>query len=328
VVGKFSPLHLGHELLIRRAMTECDETILISYSRPELSGCEPARREQWLRARFPEATVLVLDGDVHPLPQNDADALVHRRYVGKLCVEVLGKTVDAVFTSEDYGDGFAEELGRYFSSRCGGAHHPVAHVLVDRARIAVPVSGTKIRSDPHALRAFMAGEVYASFVQTVCFIGGESSGKTTMARLMAERCATVWAPEYGRELWVEKSGALAYDDMARIATAQQQREDTLRREASRFLFCDTSALTTLFYSLEMFGTAEPSLARMAEREYDHVFLCAPGAILYEREIRREPGFRERQHDWYLAELDRRRITHTLLSGPVHHRIATVMSGAR
>ena len=324
VVGKFSPLHLGHELLIRRAMAECDETIIISYSRPELPGCEPARRERWLRARFPDATVLVLDGDVHELPDNDDDALLHRRFVGRLCLDVLDRTVDAVFTSEDYGDGFAEELSRYFAARLGAAR-PVAHVLVDRARAAVPVSGTKIRNDPHALRAFMHGEVYASFVRTVCFLGGESSGKSTMARAMAERCATVWAPEYGRELWVEKDGMLAYDDLARIASVQQRREDLLRRQASRFLFCDTSALTTLFYSRELFGTAEPQLERMAGRRYGHVFLCAPDFAFVQDGTRREPGFREQQHNWYLAELARRRIAYVLLNGPVEHRVATVLS---
>ena len=325
VVGKFSPLHLGHEFLIMRAMAECDETIIISYSRPELPGCEPVKRRQWLHARFPEATVLVLDGDVDALPHNDADALVHRQYVGKLCLDVLGRSVDAVFTSEDYGDGFAAELSRYFSARRGGEACPVAHVLVDKARVAVPVSGTKIRSDPHALRAFMAAEVYASFVRTVCFIGGESSGKSTMAQAMAERCQTLWAPEYGRELWVEQGGMLAYEDMARIARVQQAREDTLRQQASRFLFCDTSALTTLFYSHEMFGAAEPELERMAGRRYDHVFLCAPDFAFVQDGTRRELGFREQQHSWYLAELDRRRIAYTLLRGSVNQRISTVIS---
>lgn len=345
VVGKFSPLHLGHELLIRRAMEACGETIIISYSLPELQGCEPWKREQWLRARFPQARVLVLDGERHALPHNDADALAQREFVGRLCVDVLGTTVDAVFTSEDYGDGFAAELTRYFARRAcaeakrdagvrafavaqGCALAAVQHVCVDQARKAVPASGTLVRSDPHAHRAFLSPEVYSSFVQTVCFLGGESSGKTTMAAAMAARMETVWAAEYGRELWMEQDGRLAYADMARIAETQQRREDSQRLQARRYLFCDTSALTTLFYSGEMFGRAEPALERMAQRRYDHVFLCAPDFDFVQDGTRREAEFRQRQHSWYLAELARREISHALLEGPLQRRIATVLQCLR
>ena len=331
VVGKFSPLHHGHELLIRRALEQCDETVIISYSLPELPGCEPWKREQWLRARFPRARLLVLDGARHALPHNDADALVHREFVGQLCLEMLCTTVDAVFTSEDYGDGFAAELTRYFARRAyaaagadADARAEVRHICVDQARLAVPVSGTLVRSDPHAHRAFLSPEVYASFVQTLCFLGGESSGKTTMAETTAARLETVWAAEYGRELWVEQGGRLGYADMVRIGVAQQEREDRLRRQACRYLCCDTSALTTLFYSHEMFGEADPALERMAERRYDHVFLCAPDFAFVQDGTRREPEFRQRQHNWYLAELARREIPYVLLEGPELRRIDTVL----
>lgn len=324
VVGKFSPLHLGHELLIRRAMAASERTIIISYSSPELPGCEPHKREQWLRARFPEAAVLVLDGERHPLPHNDADALLHRRFVGQICLDLLDTAVDAVFTSEDYGDGFAEELGRYFAARRGGQHQ-VRHVMVDQARRAVPVSGTRVRADPHGLRDFLSDEVYASFVQTVCFLGGESSGKTTLTAAMAERMDTVWAEEYGRELWVARNGDLTYDDMLTIATVHQQREDQLRRQASRFLFCDTSALTTLFYCREMFGHAQPALEHAAERRYDHVFLCVPDFDFIQDGTRRDAAFSHRQHQWYMAELERRGIPYVLLEGPLQQRVAAVLA---
>ena len=59
VVGKFSPLHRGHELVIYRALEMCREVVLISYSKPEFPGCEAERREQWLADLFPKAIRLV-----------------------------------------------------------------------------------------------------------------------------------------------------------------------------------------------------------------------------------------------------------------------------
>src|SRR5204862_1150587 len=110
VVGKFAPLHRGHEFVLRRAEEMCDETLILSYSKPEFPGCEPERRERWLAEMFPKTRRLVLADSKVDLPRNDAADTVHRRFVGDVCVRILGGSVDAVFTSEDYGDGFAAEL--------------------------------------------------------------------------------------------------------------------------------------------------------------------------------------------------------------------------
>ena len=40
VVGKFSPLHRGHELVIGAAFAHCAEVVVLSYSRPEFPGSE------------------------------------------------------------------------------------------------------------------------------------------------------------------------------------------------------------------------------------------------------------------------------------------------
>jgi FAD synthase len=59
VVGKFAPLHRGHEHLIRHAFDASDEVVIISYCKPEFAGCGAERREQWLSKLFPAARILV-----------------------------------------------------------------------------------------------------------------------------------------------------------------------------------------------------------------------------------------------------------------------------
>ncbi|MCL2346548.1 MAG: adenylyltransferase/cytidyltransferase family protein, partial [Desulfobulbus sp.] len=61
VVGKFCPLHLGHEFLIGRAKALCDELIVLSYTEPGFDGYDSSRRENWLKARFPDVISLALD---------------------------------------------------------------------------------------------------------------------------------------------------------------------------------------------------------------------------------------------------------------------------
>lgn len=334
VVGKFAPLHRGHELVIRRALATCERVVIVSYSEPKFSRCEPEQREQWLAQAFPEALRLVVTPErlrQSPLasrgftsvPHNDADETLHRRFVFEVCANWLDVQVDAVFTSEDYGDGFARVLTECYRLTAPG-YPEVRHVCVDLARASVPISGTALRANVHDGRAFLSGHVYASFVERVVLLGGESSGKSTLTRALAQRFATAWVDEYGRELWERQAGQLSQSDLDHIAEEQARREQAALPSAHRYLFCDTSPLTTLLYSFAMFGSASEQLQRLAERRYAHTFVCAPDIPFEQDGTRRDPAFRDAQHQWTLAQLQRRGVAYAVLSGNVEERVLAVV----
>jgi NadR type nicotinamide-nucleotide adenylyltransferase len=333
VVGKFCPLHLGHELLIAQAQRQCGELLILSYAKPGFAGCETERRAFWLRQRFPgvashvidEATLAALCAArgvaTREVPPDAAPDDVHRHFVAWLLADVLAAPVDAVFTSEDYGDGFARVLAGRFGA-------PVRHVCVDRARRAVPVSGTQIRADPRAWRQYLSPPVIASLVppvSRVALLGAESTGKSTLAKALAEALGTVWAHEYGRELWEAKQGHLVFGDLPRIGRTQVEREETLAREARGVLICDTTPLTTALYSEALFGAVDEELRRLARRRYDLTFLCVPDFPLVQDGTRRDEAFRRFQHRWYLNALRREGIAHTLLAGPPEQRLAQAVA---
>ncbi len=334
VVGKFCPLHAGHELLINHALRCCDQVIVISYTKPEFDRCGPDNRERWITEVFPTVTLLVIDDArlerlclsqgiaTRLIPHNDAPASEHRELVAWLCLALLHTTIDAVFTSENYGDGFAQALTAYFHDH-GLTRSPVQHVCVDRDRAAVPVSGTLLRSEPDLRREFLAPIVYADFVRRVVILGGESSGKTTLAQALAHDFKTVWVPEYGRELWEQRSGRLLFEDMLLIARTQVIQEQLAAQRAQRWLFCDTSPLTTLFYSLHMFGKADTELERLAGRHYDDVLLCAPDYEFVQDGTRQDASFRMQQYHWYCRELEERHIRFCLIEGPLDQRLHMV-----
>lgn len=300
VVGKFAPLHLGHEQVIRAALAVCDRVVLLSYSRPEFPGCNPARRAAWLAGRFPETTRIVLDHATEPLPYNSDSDLTHRAFCAAILHRKLDRPIDAIFTSEDYGPGFAADLAR----RQG---LPVTHVSIDLARNVIPVSGTALRTHIHGLRRFLAPEVYATFIKRVGILGGESTGKSTLAEALAREFGTTHVAEYGRELWLERGGQLAYDDMLAIAIEQIRREEAalLDPATHRFLFCDTTPLTTLFYSHEMFDRAVPELEALARRHYHRLILCADDFPFAQDGTRGDAAFRTKGQNWYLDHLANR-----------------------
>lgn len=127
VVGKFAPLHRGHEFLINQALKCVDELIIISYSVPEFTNTHAKLRQRWLKNSFPTAQVIVLsEWDVQrlctefklPYASNIAHADIHRQF----CFQILNKYqlyITDVFSSESYGNGFAEHL-----TDCYRKHNP------------------------------------------------------------------------------------------------------------------------------------------------------------------------------------------------------------
>lgn len=330
VVGKFAPLHRGHELLLSRAFELCERVVVVSYCKPEIPGYGPDVRRAWLRSRFPGAELLVLgDGDcvAMTMPENDDPPTRHRRFVGHLCRDVVGVAVEAVFTSEAYGDPFAEELTAYYRER-DPAYPRVAHVSVDPARAEVPISGSRIRADVHAAREWLSPVVYASFVERVCLLGGESSGKSTLAAALARHFGTAFVPEYARELWNERGGRLAFEDMTHIVRRQLELEAQAALVARRYLFCDTSPLTTAFYSLDLFGRVEPEVEREAQRRYALAILCAPDIPFEQDGTRRDAAFRQRQHEFYLRRLAELGQPYVVVEGSVERRIRMVEDALR
>lgn len=135
VVGKFCPLHMGHEFMINTAMRNVDRLLIISYTSLDL-GIDAVTRQRMIKTRFPSAKVYCPEGG---FPIETAPEGLHREYCG-MVAEDMGLIPDVVFTSEQYGDGFAEHLSKMFGK-------PVHHFSVDRYRENVPISGTMLREN-------------------------------------------------------------------------------------------------------------------------------------------------------------------------------------
>lgn len=330
VVGKFAPLHKGHEALIAFAQALCDRLVILSYSKPELPGSLPERRDAWLAALYPDALRLVLDdaalaahaartGEASRiLPRNDAPDEEHRSFVAWVCLAMLGLTVDRVFTSEAYGEGFAASLARHFN-------HPVEHVMFDRSRTHVPISATRLRAEPALHHAYVSPAVRRDLVRRVTLVGGESTGKTTLAAALAQRLGTLWVPEYGRELWELRGGELLFEDLLAIAREQIAREDAALEGATGWLVCDTSPLVTMFYSESMFARVDPELGRLADRRYDATILCAADFVFVQDGTRQDDAFRDHQNRWYRDQLDRAEIPYSIVQGTPLARVDGAVS---
>src|ERR1017187_6620442 len=94
-------------------------------------------------------------------------------------------------------------------------------------------------------------------VKKFVVIGPESTGKSTLCRLLADTYHTAWVPEYARE-YLEKNGIeYTYDDLLDIANGQIDGETSFERHLSNhqppLLFCDTDLYVMKVWSEYVFN---------------------------------------------------------------------------
>ncbi|MFN0186583.1 MAG: AAA family ATPase [Aquabacterium sp.] len=162
-------------------------------------------------------------------------------------------------------------------------------------------------------------------VRRVCLLGGESSGKTTLAMALAQALGTVWVPEYGRERFAVLGPVFSPADLVETAEQQVQREEAALTGAQGWLVCDTSPLTTLVYGLVDHGEAAPALWTLAQRPYDRVLLCEPDFGFVQDGARRDHDFRARQHALHAQLLARFGMRWVAVRGEPAERLQTALA---
>ncbi|GGE49009.1 transcriptional regulator NadR [Halopseudomonas oceani] len=323
VVGKFSPLHSGHRYLIDTATAACEQVLLLSYSRPEFAGCTSALRQQWLNDGWPQHQCVVLDAAQAcrlglAMPDNDASDLPQRQFCAELIDRTLGEPVNAVFSSEDYGQGFADYLAAHWQ-------RPVDSVLVDRERQRYPISGSTLRAAPDA-NWQTADVLAAQRCQRIALIGAESTGKTSLGQWLAQHRGWRWVAEFGRQHWQDCDGVLTSDDLLHIARTQVELEDQAvalaLNDGQPAVVCDTTPLTTLIYHRLLFPEPPPDeLIALAERPYHQLWLCSADFPMVQDGTRSPETFRQQQQALYASELASRQLRPMRLQGSIKQRRA-------
>ncbi|MBO7746337.1 AAA family ATPase [Paenibacillus sp. MWE-103] len=310
-LGKFAPLHKGHQLLIETAIRETDDIIVVIYDCPETTDVPLHVRAGWIRALYPGVEVIeAWDG-----PNETGDTPEIKRLQERYILGLLnGRPVTHFYSSEFYGEHMSLALG-------------AADRRVDPDRRTVPVSGTMARNDPYGCRPHVSPVVYRDLVAKAVFLGAPSTGKTTLAAHMAQRMHTVWMPEYGREYWErhQVGRRLTPGQLEEIAAGHLEREDRLTLDAREVLFVDTNALTTHMFALDYHGGATPGLAAIADKaasRYDVFFLCGDD-IPYDDTWDRSGDVHRRVFQKRIAaDLHARRIPYVPLRGTLEERART------
>ena len=134
--------------------------------------------------------------------------------------------------------------------------------------------------------------------------GSESTGKTTLARALAEWLETAWVPEFSRSYAEAKAEPLAVADVDPIARGTIAAEEQGVRYARHgVLVLDTDLASTLVYARHYYDYSPAWVeAEWRARTPALYLLCHPDVPWVPDGVRDQPRERERLHDKFAARL--------------------------
>lgn len=160
----------------------------------------------------------------------------------------------------------------------------------------------------------------------VVLYGPESTGKTTLAKALADHYQTSWVPEFARsylqEKWDKQQAVCTLADLPIIAQGQLAAENTAIAQANRLIFCDTNILVTKVWSETHFeGYCAPELNTiLAQTHYDLYLLTSIDVPWEKDDLRDRPNDREQMFIYFKQQLEVYNFPFLVLEGSLEERI--------
>lgn len=152
-------------------------------------------------------------------------------------------------------------------------------------------------------------------VRKVAVTGPESTGKSMLARQLADHYQTIWVPEYARSYLGMLGRPYNEDDILAIAKGQVALEAKMFPDANQLLFSDTELLVTKIWSEIKYKRCHPWIdSGFNHQQYDLYLLCDVD-LPWEYDPQREhPEMREILFEMYRKALILREVQFEVVSG--------------
>lgn len=325
VLGKFCPLHKGHELLINTALKECDRVhiFVCTLSTEPIDG---NIRATWMVNRYQEymdnGSVKIYHISEDWIPQEPKDCKSRNIFYGTwagILKALTQEKIDYIYASEDY----VYPMALFLDCKAR---------LLDIDRNTIPISGTAIRKNPIKYWNYMNEDVRNYFTKKVLIIGGESTGKTSLTKQLQEFCnnrgfKALGILEYARQ-WIDENlegdvDELKFEDISMFGKTQMTFVNTLPKHYdAQIVFSDTDAITSKVFQDIYFGEYDDELEDLAnEATWDLILLLHPD-VPWVDDGQRNLGnehMRDVHFKYLKSELHKRGLTYVDIKGTWEER---------
>jgi NadR type nicotinamide-nucleotide adenylyltransferase len=153
-------------------------------------------------------------------------------------------------------------------------------------------------------------------VKKIAILGAESTGKSTLAELLAKKYNTIFIPEFARS-YFNKNDIKNYSlsDLEQIALEQIELEHELSKNANGFVFCDTTLITIKIWSQNEFKQVPQVIStHIKHSDYDLYLLCNNDVPWKDDGQRMHQHLREHVFKWNKHELIKLNVPYKIVSG--------------
>ena len=149
-IGKFAPLHKGHQYLIEKGLKEMDEFYVIVYD-TNVIDISTEQRAKWIKEIYPKAKIIYAKNPPSQYGLDEKSVKIQTDYLKKLVKEI---PVTHFYNSESYGKFVARDLD-------------IQEVQVDRNREKYMISATKLRNNLEENKKYLNNIVYEDIKEII-----------------------------------------------------------------------------------------------------------------------------------------------------------------
>lgn len=142
-IGKFAPLHKGHEYLIKTAIQEMDEFIIVIYETNKIQ-IPIKQRAKWIQNLYPSVKIIFAYDPPSQYGLDPESVSIQMEYLIK---HIKKYKITHFYSSEPYGEKVAEYLN-------------IIDRRVDTQRVKFPISATNIRAEIEKYKMSLPPIVY------------------------------------------------------------------------------------------------------------------------------------------------------------------------
>ena len=143
-IGKFAPLHLGHDSLITRGIEECDEFYIL-INDTDVFDIPLEVRANWLKDLYPKAKIILGYNPPKRYGMDLESINIQLNYLKEMFNNI---PVTRFYSGEDYGD----YVAKYFN---------IKHIRINKD---IDINATKIRNDLETNKKYLKIRVYNDLI--------------------------------------------------------------------------------------------------------------------------------------------------------------------
>ena len=148
IIGKFAPLHKGHQYLIETALKQVDKLIIFIYDWPELTNVPINIRKRWIEKLYPDAQVVEVYDSPKIFGKTPEVMKLHSDCIVNKLKEIGQETLITHFFSNEF---YGEYMGKVLNAK---------NVQIDINKEQYKISATEIRENPEKYKEFLDKIVY------------------------------------------------------------------------------------------------------------------------------------------------------------------------